>query len=263
MRETSLAWGNAVGMRDWATAHSTYSDEFQVKCPVSEFAEFAAFANDNATNGIPRGATYVLDGVVIEGDYGWVYSHFVKDGREIYHDEDQYTVDEPAEVVWRDGKWDTIDSPEFLAQERPCSLEPYMGLTINLPLPAGSTIELPNGRIGVTRVVRNATQMVIQENQYNDLPATGNRFYVVSLEVEHYRTGSEPIYVSSWDFELIGDNRQLYDNGCGSTPNRLDAELYPGGIETGNVCFEVSNSDSGFILIYSLSYDQSVFLSME
>ena len=263
LRAESITSGNAFAMRDWATVYSPYPNEFKNKCSVSEFAEWASFVNDNDPNGIPQGATYVLEGVIIEGDYGWVNSHFVKDGRQIYHDADQYTMNEPAEVVWTGERWENIIPPEFLAQERPCSLEQYMGLTIDLPLPAGSAIEMEHARIGITGISRNATRIVMQENQFNDPPAPGNRFYMIEVSVEYYRTGTGPTSISAWDFDLIGDNRQLYDSSCGVIPNELFAELYPGGTAQGNVCFEVADSDSGFILILRLNYEERIFLRLE
>ena len=266
LRASAIAWGNAIAIRDWATVYSIYSDEFQAKCPLSEFAEFSAFVEENSDTGIPRGATYVLDSVIIEGDYAWVNSHFVKDGRQIFQDEDQYMANEPAEVVWTGDSWVQIDSPEFLAQEQPCSLEQYMGYTINLPLPVGSDILLEKGKISVTGIVQNATQLVMQEFQYNALPKPGNHFYMVGIEVEHYRTGSEPISINYYDFELIGENRQLYDpfeDDCELIPNELRADLYPGGTDRGNICFEVADTDSGFILIYKLSYDERIFLRLD
>ena len=263
LRQSAIEWGNAISVRDWATVYTIYSDEFQSKCPLSEFAEYSAFLEDHGENGIPRGATYILDSVIIEGDYAWVNSHFVKDGRQIFHDEDQYMANEPAESVWKGDRWVQIDGPEFLAKERPCNLEQYMGRNINLPLPVGSTIPLQKGRIDVTGIVKNATQLVMQENQFNDPPKPGNHFYMVAIEWEYYRTGSEPARIDYWDFELIGGNRTLYEGGCGVFPNALHAELYPGGTAQANLCFEVSDSDSGFILIYPRSHERRIFLRLE
>ena len=258
-----MAFNTAVAMQDWATVYKAYPDEFKAKCPLSEYASYVDFINDASEYGIPEGATYVIDDVRIQGDYGWVYSHFVKDGRQIFHDTNEHASNEPAEAVWLDGEWELVTDPEFLEMERPCSLEPYMGRYINLPLPTGSSIELINGRINIADVVRNATRLVLQENQFNDPPSPGSRFYMLSLLVEHDRVGSAPFTLSSWNFKLIGDKRKLYDSGCGVIPSELYAELYPGGTETGNVCFEVEDDDNGFMLIYSPSDEDRVFLKVE
>ena len=205
----------------------------------------------------------MLVGVIIEGDYGWVNSHYVKEGRQCFHDENQYTINEPAEVVWTGDRWEDIVDPELLAQESPCSLERYTGWTIDLPFPVGSAIQMPHGVINATGVVRNATRLVMQENQFNDPPSPGHRFYMVAVETEYYRSGTGPTSISSWDLRLIGNDRQLYESSCGVIPDELFAELYPGGTARGNVCFEVSDSDSGFILIFAPSYDERMYLRLE
>ena len=108
LERNARIWGNAYANHDWVTVHSTHSDEFKSKCPASEFSEFTSFFNTHSFPSIPQGATYVLDGVRIEGDYGWVNSHFEFNGQQIFHDEDQYTADEPPEQVWKEGKWELI-----------------------------------------------------------------------------------------------------------------------------------------------------------
>ena len=258
-----MVYMSATAKREWATQYQFFSDEFKEKCSLSDFSRFLAFANDVSERSIPEGANYIIDDIKIQGDYGWVYSYFVKDGRQIFHDENEHEPNEPAETVWRNDAWGMVIDPEFLEPERPCSLEPYRGWYINLPLPAGSSIEVVNGRIKATDIVGNATRLVLQENQFNDPPDPGNHFYMVSLQVEHDRIGSTPFSLSSFAFKLIGDKRKLYDSGCGVIPNELYAEIYPGGTEIGNVCFEVVDDDSEFMLVYSPSYEIRVFLSLK
>ena len=258
-----MVYMGAIAKREWATQYGFYPDEFKEKCSVSDFSKFASFLNEVSERSIPEGATYIIDDVRIQEDYGWVYSYFVKDGRQIFQDENEHEPNEPAEAVWHNSAWDLVINPDFLELERPCSLEPYMGWYINLPLPTGSSIGLINGRIKVTGIVRNATRLVLQENQFNDPPNPGNHFYMVSLQVEHDPIGATPFSLNSWDFKLIGDKRKLYDSSCGVIPNELYAEIYPGGTETGNACFEVADDDSGFMLVYSPSFENRVFLSLE
>ena len=265
LEQEALIWGNAFAMHDWATVYTTYSVEFQQKCLPADFAAYVTFAN-SLLYGIPKGATYVLDDIRIEGDYAWVDSHFEANGQQIFHDEDQYTTDEPPERVWLGDRWETPESA-FLAEERPCDLEPYRGYTIDLPFEIDSTMQGSDGtEIVATHIVKNAWQLVQRENQFNDPPKTGDRFYMVTLEVS-YVTGVGSINVSEDDFELTGDQRivyQTYRNSCGVIPNELQATLYPGGKALGNICFEVPANESGFILIHAPGFSDGVrFLRLE
>lgn len=256
LREAAITYGDAYGMRDWSTVHSYKSDYFQTKCPLADFAEFATFINDNDPSGVPMGATYVLEGVRVEGNYGWVDGHYEKDGFSIYQDVNQNQPDEPAEVAWVDGKWVDIDDPEFLSQEAPCDIEQFRGRLVDLPLAVGDPLETLYGRLTVTGVINDAYQAVMRENEYNDPPPPGHRFYMVSLEVEYFASATGPINISQFNFGLIGDARKLYspfDKDCGMIPDPLNAELYPGGTDSGNICFVVSNNDGGFILVFPVS----------
>lgn len=136
----------------------------------------------------------------------------------------------------------------------------------NLALPAGMTLDNPVAIGGVlsgtdgteitsSNIVRDAWPLLQAENPLNDPPGEGNRFYMVTVEFS-YLSGSETIEASALNFSLIGDNRSVYDtwdDSCGSfpvIPNNLEGELFPGGKTQGNICFEVPQSETGFILIY-------------
>lgn len=136
----------------------------------------------------------------------------------------------------------------------------------NLALPAGMTLDNPVAVGGVlsgtdgteitsSNIVRDAWPLLQAENPLNDPPGEGNRFYMVTVEFS-YLSGSETIEASALNFSLIGDNRSVYDtwdDSCGSfpvIPNDLEGELFPGGQTQGNICFEVPQSETGFILIY-------------
>lgn len=136
----------------------------------------------------------------------------------------------------------------------------------NLALPAGMTLDNPVAVGGVlsgtdgteitsSNIVRDAWPLLQAENPLNDPPGEGNRFYMVTVEFS-YLSGSETIEASALNFSLIGENRSVYDtwdDSCGSfpvIPNGLEGELFPGGKTQGNICFEVPQSETGFILIY-------------
>ena len=113
--------GGALAKREWALLRSFYPDEYKAKCSLEDFAVLLTFAW--SFWGIPEGASYVLDGVRIDGDNGWTDSHWEKDGVSFDLDDDESVTDEEPGWVWQDSKWVVYVSPEVLGEENPCSLE--------------------------------------------------------------------------------------------------------------------------------------------
>ena len=267
LRELASAWGKAFPQGDWATVHAIFSSEFQNKCPMPEYAEFMDYIVENDPNAIPSGATYILEDVVIEGKFAWVHSHFVKDDLTIYHDEDQRLANEPAEWEWTGQRWNEVLSPEFLSEERPCDLDSYRGLELSLPYKSGSTMRGSDGtEIKVVEINEDAWEVVRRENQFNDPPTAGNRYYIVRVVVENV-AGAGAVTVTSGDIELIGSNRlvyQTYRHYCGVIPDELFGTIYPGGKVEGNACFQVGANETGFVLIHNPGFSGDVrFLALE
>ena len=89
---------------------------------------------------------------------------------------------------------------------------------MNNPVEAGGVLSGSNGtEIVVTNITADAWGLVRAENQFNDPPGEGNRFYLVAVEVANV-SGDDSINVSESDFKLIGENRTVYttfDDSCG------------------------------------------------
>ena len=127
------------------------------------------------------------------------------------------------------------------------------GFTLDNPLSPSEVLEGSDGaEIRVLRIVEDARRLVAEENQFNDPPGEGKRFYMISVEVS-YPSGSGSYTVSYSDFSIVGENRVVYgpfDYDCGIIPDELDGELYGGGKILGNICFEIPEDEAGFILIH-------------
>ena len=85
----------------------------------------------------------------------------------------------------------------------------------------------------------DAWPVVQRENQFNDPPEPGNRFYMVTVEVVNV-AGASPLNVSQFDFELIGDNRvvyKTYQHSCGVIPEELRGRDLPRRQTTGQRLF--------------------------
>ena len=139
----------------------------------------------------------------------------------------------------------------------PASLALPAGMTLDNPVAAGEVLQGSDGtEIVVTGIVENAWDLVRAENQFNDPPKEGNRFYMVSVAV-NYVSGADSLNVAGSDYSLIGDNRVVYtpfEDSCGVIPDELNGELFPGGQTEGNVCFQIETGDANFVLIHEPFY---------
>ena len=289
LKEFAQLGGDAFARREWAIVHALYPDEFRAKCSLGDFAALITFGS--AFLGIPEDSSYVLDGMRIDGDNGWIDSHWEKDGVSFDLDDDEGITDEEPEWVWQDSKWVAYISPEDLAEENPCSLEfttpeptatprptrtpgPTTtptprppGYSLNNPVEAGGILQGSDGtEISVLEIIADARQQIAEENMFNDPPEEGNRFYMIRVDIV-YPPGDESINVREADFRLIGDNRLIYapfDQTCGLIPDELRGEIFGGGRIEGNICFEIPEDEAGLILIHEPGGSESRrFLSLE
>ena len=132
--------------------------------------------------------------------------------------------------------------------------EPLLpGMSLDNPVETGGVLQGSNGtETVVLGIVEDAWSLIQAENQFNDPPELGKRFYLVSLQVS-YVSGTDSLNLDESDYSLIGDNRIVYTphgNSCGVVPDVLGAELFPGGRTQGNVCFQVEGDDKNFVLIH-------------
>jgi hypothetical protein len=90
------------------------------------------------------------------------------------------------------------------------------------------------------------------ENYYNDPPKAGYRFLMVKVEIENISSASGQINVTTYGFGVVGSSAVLADT-CGSyplLPDELDVNVPKGQKMSGNVCFEVGDDETDFILNY-------------
>ena len=121
-------------------------------------------------------------------------------------------------------------------------------------------------KIRVLQITPDAWSQIHARWEYNDRPEQGNRFFMVRVEIANPSDALQSADVNYTDFELIGDERVIYDYGddCGIVPDELDREVFPGGSAEGNVCFEIPIAERGLILIYKPEYsdDSRRFLQL-
>ncbi len=136
---------------------------------------------------------------------------------------------------------------------------PPPGAILSDAFPVGEVMTGADGtEIRVLQITADAWSLILAENQFNDPPEQGNRFFMVRVEVSNPSDALQPADVGRSDFELIGDERVIYTSSdrCGIIPDALNREIFPGGSAEGNVCFEIPISERGLILIYKPEYSE-------
>ena len=135
------------------------------------------------------------------------------------------------------------------------TLEPALGTRSN-PIPIGQYYNPPTSpwELKVVSVDKDAWPEIEAESQFNDPPDSGNRFVLVNIEVRN--TGSEAESFLADFLGATGPNIEYNSaiSGCkfNIIPNRFNnlSRISPGGSLQGNICFEVSASDTTSLLIF-------------
>lgn len=126
------------------------------------------------------------------------------------------------------------------------------------PAPAGSTVVTGDGAaLTILSVNLNATDVVLNENSFNDPPDAGNRFVIARIRAQN--VGDDPnkeISVRDSYFDIVASGSK-FDDGCGAIPDELSVKLFAGGIGEGNVCFEIPESATDLALIHEPLLDWS------
>jgi hypothetical protein len=130
------------------------------------------------------------------------------------------------------------------------------------PIPLGDVGLVGDFQVSVLDVTPNATDLVLEENQFNDPPAAGHQFYIARVKVT--LVGDEAADPSfDLNFQSVGDTAVGYttfDPGCGVYPDDQYSagELFPGGTVEFNVCWQIDSADEDSLVMYVehfLSFD--------
>lgn len=140
------------------------------------------------------------------------------------------------------------------------------------PVPLGQAIRVGDWTVQVAGVTPDATQLVLQENQFNDPPQPGEQFFLVDLSVRFDGTGEETGN-ASWDliFKVVGAKAVAYggsESGCGVVPNAMwdQPEVFAGGVVVGQECWSVPADEVGSLVLtaepLSFTDDETVFFDL-
>lgn len=134
------------------------------------------------------------------------------------------------------------------------------GTTPDDPTPAGTIIATEQWEFTVLEVLRSgdAWEALYEASEYNDEPEEGMEYLLVRLNVRNISDEDEPMSVDYDMFDIVGDQREVYDHPYLTVPDpELRAWLYPNGEAEGWVELQVVEGEGGLILILSDAYFSS------
>lgn len=137
------------------------------------------------------------------------------------------------------------------------------------PIPMGETVRVGDWDLAVVSVTPDATDAVLAENPFNDPPAEGRQSYIVELSATYEGNDSEAVTVGlTWS--TVGQSAVAYgfEDTCGVIPGELDSfsEVFPGGTQSGNLCWQVRSSDveSLVLIIDAFTFeDDRAFMALQ
>ncbi len=133
------------------------------------------------------------------------------------------------------------------------------------PVPAGKIANIGGGwRMQVLDVVPDAAAQIKANNEFNDPPPTGSTFMLVKVALGYFgKDDPHPSFEPT--ISAVGSASVELDNSCGTIPGALDqfADLFAGGVVSGNLCFVVTPGDT--VAMYAqgdFTSSSQVFLSV-
>ena len=132
------------------------------------------------------------------------------------------------------------------------------GSSATNPVPLGQAGSVPTGwTITVTAATPDATAQVLAANQFNQPPAPGNQFFMISVSATNTGTGSSTLQ-SGYAMRAVGASLTTYttyDNACGVLPapdvQLEDPLTASGGTISGNAaCWAVQSADASSLEMF-------------
>ncbi len=158
---------------------------------------------------------------------------------------------------------DATDTTVAVASAKGSVDDPYaVGDTIVVEYEDFESGELRLWNIEVLEPLRDLTDAVAEENQFNEPPPADARFMGAPVRVT-YVSGPAPASLFELTFKAVGPSGVVlatFDPSCGVIPEALDtfAELFPGGEVEGNVCWTVGSEDqTDLTMIVEVFFDDA------
>ncbi|MCH7810208.1 MAG: hypothetical protein IH863_06485 [Chloroflexi bacterium] len=134
-------------------------------------------------------------------------------------------------------------------------------------MPAGQTLLVPEGwELTILDFTPDATQEVLDENQFNDPPAPGMRFSIVRVRTKNVSAGNPDDHDLTFALRMVGSENIGYStfaSSCGVIPDSFifkPDDLFQGGSLDGNICYETAVGETDFTIFtnYLFSDDEDI-----
>ena len=110
------------------------------------------------------------------------------------------------------------------------------------PSLSGKRPEVGDWKVKVVDSVLDATQIVTDENMFNDPPESGSQYVLVTIEATYTGEESSTFWVDMM-YKFVGSRGNTFDSGMVVAPDSIvdDGEVFTGGTVSGNLAFVVES----------------------
>jgi hypothetical protein len=161
------------------------------------------------------------------------------------------STEEATEAEEAEINEEPVDETTEEADAEP-ELDPDVGTREN-PIPMGESASIGEWEIQVIDTSPDATQGVLEENQFNDPPADGNQFFIARLSATYQGDDSGTFWIDV-RLRAVDDGGVAYEGSdarCGVIPDNISdaGEVFPGATIEGNTCWSVNSEHTGSLMM--------------
>lgn len=123
-------------------------------------------------------------------------------------------------------------------------IDPEVGTREN-PIPLGESAQIGDWELRVIEAIPDATDLVMEENQFNDPPEDGHQFFITRIEATYVGDESSQFWLDI-NLNMVDDGGVVYegmDSSCGVIPDDIQnqGEAFTDATIEGNTCRSVQS----------------------
>jgi hypothetical protein len=123
-------------------------------------------------------------------------------------------------------------------------------------------------KVTVLSVNKDAADVVEANSSFFEEPAADERVVLITVRVENVSKDDDAESIAEYEFSITGSRNELYsgfdeEHSCGFLDDSLDAELFPGGQATGEVCFRIPRDETNLLLVYDGFFEGNSFFKLD